>query len=147
MPSRAEIVAKAREYIGSKFQHQGRLKGHALDCVGLPLGVADELGVVDRGGVRMKRTDNANYSSQPLDGFVHAECQRRLIEKPICDMKDGDLVTLRNPIVPCHTAFVSSIRGERYMIHANGERCVEHIMNMKWRRRIAGCFTLPGTTE
>src|SRR5712691_11824640 len=97
LPTKEQVVAKAREYIESPFQHQGRLKGFACDCVGLPLMIAEELGLVDKHGVPIKGSDNANYSSQPLDRFVHEEAQRRMIEKPIDQMKDGDLVTLRVP--------------------------------------------------
>jgi len=146
---RQQIVAKAREYVGTRFQHQGRLKGFACDCVGLPLMVGDELGLVDRNGKAFCKFDNANYGPQPLDRFVHEEAQRRLIEKPIDQMKPGDLITLRVPDTPCHVAIVSSLQGGLGMIHAYvvTGRVVEHVLDKKWLKRIEGCFEFPGTTE
>jgi len=144
--TKKDIESKAREYVGTRFQHQGRLKGRAMDCVGLPLCVADDLGLVDKLGVPFKKHDNANYSAQPLDRFVHEEAQRRMIEKPIDQMQPGDLVTIRLPDVPCHVAIISTVNGTIGMIHAYATigKVVEHIMDVKWRRRIEGCFAFPG---
>jgi NlpC/P60 family putative phage cell wall peptidase len=147
--TRSQVTAKAREYIGTPFQHQGRLKGRALDCVGLPLCVLDELGIIDTTGVPFKKTDNANYSSQPQDEFVHQEAIRRMISIPFEELQDGDMVTLRVPSIPCHVAIICTTCGVRGMIHAytgNG-KCVEHVMDKKWRRRIAGCFRFPGVID
>ena len=154
MATREQIVGKAREYLRTPFQHQGRLKGFACDCVGLPLMVGDELGLVDRLGVPLKALDNVNYSSQPLDGFVHEECKRRLVEKPVDLMEDGDVITLRVPFrdenikltVPCHAAIVTTVQGRPGMIHAysGSGKVVEHLIDEKWRRRIEGCFSFPG---
>jgi len=145
----SQVAAKAREFVGTPFQHQGRRKGRALDCVGLPLCVGEELGLLDRNKVPFKGSDNQNYSSQPLDAFVHDEAKRRLAEKPVEQMQDGDVVILRIPTVPCHAAIACTTNGVRGMIHAysgNG-KCVEHVMDDKWRKRIAGVFSYPGVTN
>lgn len=144
--TREQIYETAREYLSTPFQHQGRLKGHACDCVGLPLMVADELHLVDKNGKPFKAGDNANYSSQPLDRFVHEECERRLLAKPIEQMQPGDMITLRVPDVPCHVAIVTSLQGGLGMIHAYSvsRKVVEHVLSPKWISRIEGCFTFPG---
>ena len=157
MITRKQVVEKAREYLETPFQHQGRLKGRACDCVGIPLQVADELGIVDRNGVPMKSSDNANYSSQPLNRFIHEECQRRLIEKPVSEMQDGDVLTLRVPsrmenikvTAPCHVAIVTTVMGVRGMLHAyaGNRKVVEHVMDAKWQRRIEGCFSFPNIED
>jgi NlpC/P60 family putative phage cell wall peptidase len=149
MATREQIQETAREYLGTPFQHQGRIKGHACDCVGLPLMVGDELHLVDKNGKPFKAMDNANYSSQPLDRFVHEEAQRRLIEKPIDQMQPGDMITLRVPSVPCHVAIVTSLQGGLGMIHAYvvSDKVVEHVLDRKWLKRIEGCFEFPGTEE
>lgn len=143
---RKEVVAKAREFNGTPFQHQGRIKGTALDCVGLPLCVAEELGIVDKNGVPLKSRDNLNYSAQPQDQLVHQECQNRLIQKPIEQMADGDVVTLRVPSIPCHVAIVTLVDGVWHMIHAytGNRKCAEHVMDDKWKKRIEGVFSFPG---
>ena len=48
MVTKAEIVAKAREYVGTPFHHQARMKGVGVDCVGLLFGVGRDLGLAWR---------------------------------------------------------------------------------------------------
>lgn len=149
MFTRSDVVEKAREYLGTPFQHQGRIKRLACDCVGLPLMVAEELGILDRYGIPLLGTDNANYSDQPLDGFIHEECQRRLIEKPMEKMRDGDVLTIKFPTIPCHTAIVTTIYScgcARGMIHAFSPigKVVEHVIDAPMYKRIAGVFEYPG---
>ncbi len=44
--TRADVVACARSWLDTRYIHQHRLKGHGVDCVGLVIGVARELGLV-----------------------------------------------------------------------------------------------------
>lgn len=141
---REQIVSKAREWIGTKFLHQGRVKGLGVDCVGLPLCVAEELQLKDVHGTSFKSSDYTNYARQPIGGFVHKECVRRMKSKSVNDLKAGDVVTLKVPTEPCHVAIIAVRDGVLYMIHAYCDgtlnRVVEHILDAKWKRRIVGCF-------
>jgi hypothetical protein len=156
--TRADIVAAARKYLGRPLCHQGR--ADAFDCVGLVLAVAEDLGLADTNSRPIHRTDYANYSRQPIDGFVHDECVRRLTarnlswpESPFyflrASLAPGDVLTLRLPTVPCHTAIVSQLRGEPAVIHAYtpARKVVEHRIDDAWLRRIAGVFSFPGVTN
>src|ERR1700680_1854413 len=142
MTTRADIVSKAREYMGTRFVHQGRVKGRALDCVGLPLMVAEDLGIVDRHGEPIRARDSVNYSPKPLDGFVHEECHGRLLEKPVSSMCEGDVVTVKNPTIACHVAIVARINDYLSVIHAHRGigRVTEHILTAELRDKILGCF-------
>ena len=42
-----EVIAAARAWLGTPWRHQGRLKGVAVDCGGLILGVGKEQGLLD----------------------------------------------------------------------------------------------------
>src|ERR1044071_9022478 len=108
-PKRAHLVATARQYIGTPFADQGRVKGLAVDCVGLVLSVAEDCGMHDIFDRPLLRSDYGNYSAQPMGDFVHQEVARRLIPKPIEQMQPGDILTLRVPTEPCHVAFISEI--------------------------------------
>ena len=46
MTSRADVVAAALAWTDTPFHHQARLKGVGVDCVGLVIGVARELGLI-----------------------------------------------------------------------------------------------------
>lgn len=150
MPTRREIQAKAREFLGTPFAHQGRIKGQSLDCAGLPLLVAEELRIIDRHGDPLTGSLYCNYSPQPQNRMVQDACRKHFIAKNIVKMKPGDIITVRNPNMPCHVAIVSERGGVLYMIHAydGGTRtCVEHILDFKWKRRIEGVFEFPGVTD
>ncbi|MBL0320066.1 MAG: hypothetical protein IPP74_12385 [Alphaproteobacteria bacterium] len=47
MTSNQKIISQARTWLGTPFHHQARLKGKGCDCLGLIVGVADELGLKD----------------------------------------------------------------------------------------------------
>jgi NlpC/P60 family putative phage cell wall peptidase len=146
MPARADVIAAARAWHGTPFRHQGRIKGKAIDCVGLVLCVAEELGILDVDGRAILGRDYLNYRAQPLDSFVHQECERRLIQWDLEAMAPGDVVTMRVPDVPCHVAIISELQGNFGLIHAYSSigKVAEHILDEKWRRRICGVFTFPG---
>ena len=144
--TKAQFIAKGREFLYTPHVHQGRLKGIALDCVGLVLCTCEELVLKDRLGAPIRGADYIAYPHQPTTPFVHEEFQRRAIEKPIGEARAGDVVTIAFPSVPCHCAIVSEIGGLISVIHcyASVGKVVEHVLDMKWRRRIVGAFTLPG---
>jgi hypothetical protein len=131
-------------------RHEGRVKGIGIDCVGLPLCVAEQLGLRDRDGRPILGSDYRGYPAQPTDEFVHHECQRRLVEKPLEAMKHGDILTIRWPTLACHSAIVTTVSGHLALLHAYSSpsvgKVVEHILDMKWKRRIAGVFEIPGVT-
>lgn len=147
--SRADIIEVARDYIGTPFQHQGRThKG--LDCVGLPLCVAEDLGLTDKGGVPFKRNDGGGYSAQPTGKIVFQTCCDRMIRKLANQFRPGDVLCMRLPIEPCHVAIVTEYNGVPYIVHAydGGERkCVEHILDVAWQRKIVAAFEFPGVTD
>ncbi len=60
-----ELIATARSYIGTRFHHQGRLKGKGIDCLGLLVCVAQELSLVARDGSNFSDADRIDYSHQP----------------------------------------------------------------------------------
>lgn len=151
MATRAQIIAKAREYVGTPFVHLGRQKGVGIDCVGLVLCVAEDLGLVDSNGVLLLKTDYATYSPQPSgQGLVQRELVRRTKRKLANQFLPGDIVSLRVPIEPCHVGIITEYKGVPYIVHAysGGERkCIEHIFNAQWQRRVSTVFEFPGLEE
>lgn len=149
--TRKQITDAARAYVGTPFHHQGRVKGKACDCVGLPYCVADELRISNRDGAPIGRLDNINYGPIPSNSFVHEECARLLNEKPVSEMQEGDVLTLKMPTIPCHVGIVSRMYvgtpNECFgIIHSfsPARKVVETVLDAKTRARIAGCFSFPG---
>lgn len=156
MATRAQFIAKAREYLGTPCAHQGRRKGPRgrIDCLGLLLCVSEDLQLADKDGKSIRATDYANY---PPMQDVHEECARRLVlvahGAALTDPTPGDVVSLRlarrgEGGMRCHLAIVTYLRGSLGMIHALSlvGKVSEHILDAKWRRRITGIFSVPGLT-
>lgn len=154
MATRAQVQATARTFAGTPFKDQHRLKGKrgGIDCVGLVLLTAEELGIGYTDTALMRGSDYLNYNPQSVNSQVLQECVKRLVEKPVKDIRAGDIVVMRaGSSTPSHAAILSSgPDGSLYMIHAynGGPMCVtEHILDEKWRRRIAGAFEYPGLED
>ena len=54
---RIEIVEEVRSWIGTPFQHQGRLKNVGCDCIGLVVAINKKFGISDY--------DNFSYERSP----------------------------------------------------------------------------------
>lgn len=145
--TREKIVEIARTYIGTPFARKGRVRGKGLDCVGLPLMIAEELGLVDKSGKPLNGGSFSTYSDQPTGTYVHDVCLEHLVYKPVREMEPGDIVTVNVVTAPCHVAVVGSdSKGRATLIHAyNGgpKLVIEHPIDAKWQRRIVGCFKFP----
>lgn len=134
------IVLAARSYLGTPFRHQGRLKRVGVDCVGLLVGVARELGIWG------DSIDHTAYRRRE-DGTILMEMlETHLVIKSLDDpLRPGDILAMRHS-VPQHVAIVSEAfpNGEFQIIHALDSGVVEHRLSTRWRRKIVGVFEFPG---
>jgi hypothetical protein len=168
--TRAEIIAKAREYLGTPFRHQGRLKGRAMDCGGLPLCVGQDLGMLDKGGALFDRYFHSDYNIRLFSmDRLRTECRKLWLELPDGDPPlPGDVLIMRLSVridsgavveawleqnkrgIASHLAMVTGLTPRLSAIHAyNGEanRVIEHEFDAAWMRRIAGVFRYPGVED
>lgn len=134
--NRGRIVDTAREYLGTPFHHQGRLKGVGVDCIGLLVGVAREMGLFVH--------DNTEYSRRPDGRTLLAELRKVLDEIPVEDAKPGDILVFwfqRRTRHPQHVG----IKSEVGIIHT-----YEHIGRVVeapiggWVRNITNAFQFRG---
>jgi len=143
---RAEIVRVARTWLGTPFIHQGRVKGVGVDCPGIPLCVAEELGLKDKNGEPMTGRMYHNYTAQPVGTYVHDMCCKHLVRVGLSKMKLGDVVSVNMLTAPCHVAIIGEGKDGLTLIHAydgGTHKVTEQPLDEKWRRRIAGCFQFP----
>jgi len=131
---RSAVVAAAREWLGTPFHHQGRLKGVGVDCVGVVIGVAKELGISD--------FDVDGYGHRPDSREMERLARKLLAEVPADAVRLGDVLLIEVDSQPQHLAFVTPAG----MLHAYAPlRCVvEHRIDASWRARIIAAFSLPG---
>jgi NlpC/P60 family putative phage cell wall peptidase len=135
--TRTDIIAAARGWIGMPFRHQGRLKGVGVDCVGLVIGVARELGIAD--------VDHRTYERRPDSHTVARMLARHMRRKPDAARLPGDVLLLAAPLIPCHMGILTERDGTPSLIHAwvTAGRCEEHVLGY-WALRIRGVFAFPG---
>ena len=132
----ADIVAAARRYTGTPWRHQGRTAA-GMDCAGLILAVAQDLGIPHPDRLAYARLPNTAL----IDGMLELYCE------PVEDPAPGDVMRFSIMRRPQHLAVAADYPGGRLsMIHAYqtiGSVC-EHRLDDKWRRRLAGCYRIKG---
>jgi len=134
---RDKIVAEARTWVGTPFLHQGRVKGRGVDCVGLVIGVARELGLAEYKEIA--------YGRQPDTNVMRGQLEHYLEKIHLSEVKAGDIYWMRFTY-PMHTAIASDIDGDRGIIHSYSQigKCIEHRLDSVWESRIAACYRYKG---
>ena len=142
MTTRAEIVAEARTWLGTPYQHQASLKGAGCDCLGLVRGLWRALYGEEPEAVPAYRPDWAVLEGREV---LLEAAQRRL--RPVSAARPGDVLLFRMAAgAPVKHAAIAS--GEDRMIHAYwGRAVVESWIVPWWRRRQAAAFSFPDVSE
>jgi len=139
MTTRTDIVASARTWVGTAFHHQARLKGVGVDCIGVVIGVARELGLVAPG------FDVLAYPRVP-DGRDLMDLAALHMTRTT-EMRAGDVVVIRFGGDPQHFGILSDYRhGGLSMIHADAKRklVIETRLLFSQHMQFVAAFTLPG---
>lgn len=130
-----QIIAVARECLGTPFQHQGRIPGQALDCAGVLVHVARRLG--------LHYHDMHGYSRVPSHGRLQAALDMQPCLQPInrSDAHSGDVLLMRFMHEATHIAILT---GDDSVIHAFETigRVVEHRLDDAWRGRVVCAYRL-----
>jgi cell wall-associated NlpC family hydrolase len=146
MTTRADIVACARTWIDTPYHHQGRLKDIGVDCIGVPLGVAHELGLVPA------NFDVKGYSKVP-DGRSLLRLANEHMVRLALDgvLSPGMVIVVAINGDPQHFGIVGDYRhGGVSIIHANSQanppRVVETRLMFHRTMRLVAAYDMPGVT-
>lgn len=106
-----DIIICARSWVGTRFHHQGRLKKTSshkggVDCLGLLLGVASELGLRAKNGLPFSFYDEVDYSHTPNTAQLKAKLDALLFSVAITQISAGDIVLLNVADSPQHLGIV-----------------------------------------
>ena len=137
MTTHSDIVRTAREYLETPWHHQARVKGVGIDCAGLIVCVANELGLYV--------SDRQGYSHQPHREFVNAvEESLDRIDRPIF----GGIAVFAFEAEPTHIGIISSLE-PLMVIHtwAQMRKCVENNIDETWQKRLRGFYTYRGVSH
>jgi len=140
--TRTDVVQAARGWVGTPYHHQARLNGVGVDCVGVVIGVARELGIV------ASDFDVSAYPRMP-DGkslMGLAELHMRRSDEPI---QPGQVIVVAFDTDPQHMGIVGDYRhGGLSIIHAAAiarpGRVIETRLMFSRSMRFVAAFDLPG---
>lgn len=147
MITRAQIVAEARQWIGTRFAHQAHKKGVGVDCGGLIGGVCVATGLFPGDWWETEFTAHHGYSRIPSNAMLEAICHKFMHQIDIAAAQPGDVVLMRFDTEPQHLAILTPYPlGGLAMVHSYSRAggVVEHRFSNGWRARVTEAFALPG---
>lgn len=139
------IIAEAREWIGTPFQHHQATKGVGTDCIGLIAGVAAATGITSA-WFDGRAAPFKGYGKTPDPEILLRACRTFMEQITRLDAGAGDVLVMRVPLgdQPQHFAIISRMAMDRpsHMIHALNVvgRVVEQPIDSKWWSRVLYAF-------
>lgn len=134
--TRQQVVDKAREYLGTPHIHHGRLKGIGIDCAGLLICIARELGISE------KDFNNTNYSPINNGSELLSEVLGKCHEIPNEDGRPADVVIMEVFRHPQHCGLLTDVG----IIHSFNS-VIEHIIDGPWQGRIRRTFVIDAVID
>ena len=152
MSNQTAIVAEARQWIGTRFHHQGRMKGVGTDCIGMVLGALHNAGArsrqLDGAGNAIPFTDfdQTDYAPDPNSARLKHTLDEHLIEIPVERIRAGDVLLFKIIHLPQHVGIVADHPSEGLsLIHAYSPagKVVEEVLGNSWLSRVIGAYRVP----
>ncbi len=143
----AELVIRARAWIGTPYHHQAACRGVGCDCLGLLRGLWREMRGAEPEPVPAYSPD---WSEAAGEEALLAAAARHLIRKPRSDAAPGDVLIfrMRPGAVAKHVGIQAGTGAAASFVHAySGHGVVESRLTPAWAGRIAARFDFPERTE
>ncbi len=141
---RAAVVAAARGWLGTRWQHQGRVRGVGVDCVGLVIEAAVEAGVFTRAAAQAIEAAVAGYGREPDGLRLQQMCDAHLQPIALQTAAAGDvLLFAMGSRLPRHMGLVAEhAAGGLSLVHATADAraVVEHRLDESWRSRVVQAY-------
>ncbi len=140
MISRHAVLAEARSWIGTPYQHQASAKGAGCDCLGLVRGVWRALYGSEP---ELAPAYTPDWAEREGAETLLLAARRHLLELPLPEASPGDVLLfrmdVRSPIK--HAAILEE---DERIIHAYWGRAVVRSRYAPWwRQRVAAAFSFP----
>lgn len=137
------ILAEARSWIGTPYQHQASVKAAGADCLGLLRGIWREVLGDEPEPVPPYTEDWAEPSRYEV---LLTAAERWLNRKSLAEAKPGDvlLFRMREGSIAKHLGIQSATGPVASFIHAyTGHGVIESPLSQPWQRRIMARFAFP----
>ena len=149
----SEVVAEAREWLGTRWHHQAATKGIGTDCMGLVRGVSSRLGLMPPDIMQTPAAlPFAGYGRTPFEGRLEAACS--IFFSPIsqAQAQPGDVVLLSFEVLKVYAAahHVGILgdypAGGFSLIHAYmpSRKVIESRLDEVWLSRVVSYWRIPG---
>lgn len=138
------IARQAREWLGTPYGHQQRMRGVLVDCAGLVIGVARELGLI------APEFDITAYPRSPDGKSLLEHCNQWMTRIAKNEMQPGDVIVIRWAKDPQHLGIVGDyVHGGLSMIHAYSDgsshgKVIEHHLGPAHLARFVASYRMPG---
>ncbi len=141
---RAVVLTTARNWIGTPFHLQGRQKGIGCDCVGLILGVAQEMAIRSKKGGYINEYDKPDYSLMSDMSCLISELSEHLhVPYDGTAIVPGKIALLKFKDRWCHVGIITEALYNRHdgdfrILHTclSIGRVTEHIAPRSWHKAL-----------
>jgi NlpC/P60 family putative phage cell wall peptidase len=142
--TRNDIIAAAREWLGTPYRHQASLKGVGCDCLGLVRGVWREFYGAEPQPVPAYSPD---WAEAGLRETLAEAGQRYLAAIDRDEFDGGDVLLFRwRAHLPAKHAGIATSKAR--MIHAQSGAAVNEVaITPWWRRHLAYAFRFPSIED
>jgi len=142
---RKDIVHEAKEWLGTKWQHQACVKGVAVDCAMLIAGVAKNVGLVSD-------TDLKKIPPYPKDWHFHQDvamlpevmesfgCKKRNVKYP----HYGDILVFKIGRCDSHLGIMIEDNVFIHSYSGGNNQVVSNRLNGGWVDRLTSVYRFPG---
>lgn len=138
-----DIIAKAHDWIGTKFKHQGRIKktvndSGGCDCLGLIMG----LEIKTKNNLSLNLYDQTNYPKFTSSNILLDKLNLLLEPIKLDDIKAGNIILIKINNWPQHLAIIVDVEPEITIIHsyAQARRVVKQYLPKEWKSNIVGVY-------
>jgi NlpC/P60 family putative phage cell wall peptidase len=153
MTRKPEHIAHfARQWVGTPFHHQGRVRGVGCDCIGMVMGALTEAGIKSRlrdaNGAPQDFTcfDDPTYAPDPNSARLKQTLDTHLYPIPFNALAAGDVALFRIIHLPQHVGIIGHHPAHGLsLIHAYAPagKVVEETFTASWRTRLIGAYRVP----
>jgi len=110
MAKRADLIATARKYVGTRYVHQGRYAPTGLDCSGVLLLVGRENGI--------ELEDKPGYYKNPNSADFVSHFTSQFLPVPEREWRLGCIGIFTTDRFPLHAGIFTERHGVPHIIHA-----------------------------
>lgn len=144
--TRKQIIKEAREWLGTRWTHQGFSKRWGCDCVGFIRGVGDLCGALHPGECKDLVDLYTGYSREPNPRIMRTALKVFLIHIPREEAVPGDILWFRIGKFPRHLGIITE---PNIVIHADtiSKKVIEHGIVKSRVSSIVAAFKFPDVLE